>query len=692
MFAVIAGDGMPIPVEVKGHIWSPETFAAVADRLLQPQPAGVGSSPVDVAARSRLADLTVATLLVESERISALLEQDMRSAAAHEAAALLLGAFALREASGTLYDVRPALARITAHLAVARVLRPGVNGMDGMLAQVILTALAGLQRDAMTMIEAFENQAATNTDRQWVRALKLRITGDWRGPLPTSSASRLERLEHARAVRERIGVDVFMDYVDTMATDMSTDWQRIVFRDSSLSVEAGNVFTPGNVDRELEESTVIWSRFHNVEPTPEAVIEDLNEPPNGAIRQDGAAQVLDWGTWAAHQQRHLVHALMAVAEHTGNLGDNREDLISAYEDRFAGLALYPIALRSFGRTGPDHNRALAAARVLVEQSPGLLTQATWTLFLQQLDSAERSAPFPLETRWFTPAVPIGTAFELAERSLRPGNPRPPTRAQVAQWAIDRPYDHWTIWAREWLSVDGRPELEAVGTALNPLFGYDVGALFKMIEFMNMPDSTRVDITSALCDMSATYCDRLGELQLLLGNEEAAATAYERWALKCRDRVAVASGVTWLVHYQERVGNTARAEALAREAGDTGSYRGLQELAEWLDRAGLYQEAEAVYRRIAARYNDATVPLGTFLMRQAQRTDNTDFETEASELLRPLFPAGLEPLAMQNLPPRATEGVIFATFGPRPRALGMQSTDVIMAVNGWRVRSADQTSP
>ena len=158
MFAVIAGDGMPIPVEVKGHIWSPETFAAVADRLLQPQPAGVGSSPVDVAARSRLADLTVATLLVESERISALLEQDMRSAAAHEAAALLLGAFALREASGTLYDVRPALARITAHLAVARVLRPGVNGMDGMLAQVILTALAGLQRDAMTMIEAFENR------------------------------------------------------------------------------------------------------------------------------------------------------------------------------------------------------------------------------------------------------------------------------------------------------------------------------------------------------------------------------------------------------------------------------------------------------------------------------------------------------------------------------------------------------
>ena len=689
LFAVVVGNGMPIQVEVKGHLWSPETFGSVAGQLLQRQLPGSPTAPVDLAARSRLTDLTVATLLAENERISMLLEQDMRSAGAHEAAALLLGAFALRESSGSFYDVRSTLSRMTAHLAVARALGPDVDGMDGILARTILTALAGLQREAMTTVEAFERQATINADRQWLRALKLRISGDWRGPAPTVSNSLLERVEHARAVRERIGIDAFMDYVDTMPTDMSTDWQRIVFRDSSLTVEAGNVFTPENVDRELEESTFIWTRFHGVEPTAQAVIEDLNEPPNSAIRQDGTVRVLDWGTWAAHQQRHLLHALMAVAEHSGNRGDHRRDLISGHEDTFASLMLYPIALRSFARSGPDYQRALAAARPLVEQSPELVTQAAWTLFLQPLDSAGRPEPFPLETRWFTPAVPTGTAFELAERSLRPGNPRPPTRAQIAQWAIDRPYDHWTLWAKEWLSVDGRPELVAVGTALNPLFGYDVGALFKMIEYMNMPDSTRVDITSALCDMTATYCDRLGELQLLLGNEEAAATAYERWALKSRDRVGVASGVTWLVRYQERVGNTARAEALAREAGDTGSYRGMQELAEWLDRAGLYQEAEAVYRRLAARYDDATVPLGTFLMRQALRTDNTDLETEANEMLRPLFPAGLEPLARQNLPARATEGVGFATFGPRPRALGMQTTDIIVAVNGWRVRSADQ---
>ena len=77
------------------------------------------------------------------------------------------------------------------------------------------------------------------------------------------------------------------------------------------------------------------------------------------------------------------------------------------------------------------------------------------------------------------------------------------------------------------------------------------------------------------------------------------------------------------------------------------------------------------------------------MRQAQRLSTPDLQVEAADMLRSLFPEGLEPLAMQNLPARGTEGVRFATFGPRAKALGMQFTDIIVAVNGWRVRTANQ---
>jgi hypothetical protein len=210
----------------------------------------------------------------------------------------------------------------------------------------------------------------------------------------------------------------------------------------------------------------------------------------------------------------------------------------------------------------------------------------------------------------------------------------------------------------------------------------------MIDYMAMTDTLRNQMARDLCDLVATRCDRLGELLLMQNDEKAAATAYERWATKSRDRVSVANGITWLVRYQQRIGNSARAEALAREAGEAGSYRGLQELGEWLDRAGQYAEAERVYRQIAERYDDSTA-LGTFVMRQALRRSNPDLQTEANDLLRPLFPGGLEPLAKHNLPVWPNEGVGFATFGARALALGMQRTDIIVAVNGWRVRAANQ---
>ncbi len=688
-FTVSIAGGAPIQVVVAGHLWSPDTFGAVAQQLMRPASTG-GAAPAspDAAARARLTDLTVATLLDENDRISALLEKDMRSPGAHEAAALLIGAFALRESAGWFHDVRPSLSRMTAHLAVARALRPaGEAGKDGTLARAILTALVGRQREALTMVEAFQRQATTDAERRWVRALTLRITGDWRGKAPMASDSLLERLEHARAVRERLGIHAFLDYRDTLPKDTLTDWQRIAFFDA-ISVEAGNVFTPDNIDHELAESARIWARFHKGQPSEDVVVNALNERPNSAIREDGTAQVLDWGTWAAHQQRHLAHALIAFGYHSRNRLDNNAGLISSYDKLFGRLTLYPIVLRWIARQPADYQRALAMARALVDTSPALVTQQAWTLLLQKPDF-DRPAPLSLDVPWFTPAVPAGTAFELPVRSLRPGNPRPPARAQSAQWALDMPYDHWTLWSKAWLAADGKPTVATVRTALTPLFGYDANALLKMIDDMAMPNSERLDTMHALCALVATHCDRLGELLLVQNDERGAATAYERWAAKSRDRVGVSNGVSWLVRYQRRIGNAARAEALAREAGKVGSYRGLQELAEWLDRAGRYAEAERVYRQIVEQHPDGSVSLGTFLMRQALRTSNAGLQAKASEMLRPLFPGGLEPLAGHSLPVTPGDGVAFATFGPRPTALGMQITDIIVGVNGWRVRSANQ---
>jgi hypothetical protein len=687
-FLVTASTGAPIQVTAVDHLWSPETFRPVAERFAQGQVLTLTpvSSSLDSDARNVLTDLTVETLLDENDRLSELLEKDMRSPAAHEAAALLIGAFALRESAGWFHDVRPSLSRLTAHLSTARAHR-GVSeeGKDGMLARAILTALVGRQRDALGLVEKFRLNASTDADRRWIRALRLRITGDWRGMAPTASDSVLERLEHARALRTRLSINEFLDYRQALPEDDSTDWQRIAFFDG-LTVEAGNIFTPGNISRELDESALIWSRFHEGEATQNAVLEDLNERPVNAIRQPGGVSVLDWGTWAAHQQRHLAHALMsAVYRFPGK----RADVIRTYDDTFGKLMLYPVVLRWVAVEPADYRRALALARPLVEGTPEVMPQGAWTLLLDKPPYVGSPAPFPLDVSWFTPAVPVGTAFDLGLRSLRPGNPRPPTRAQSAEWARAMPYEVWAVWSNEWLAVDGKPSLASVRAALAPLFAYDATALLKVIDYMTMPDAERLEMTKAICDLAAGHCQRLGELLLIQNREALAAAAYDRWESKSRDRVDVASGVTWLVRYHQRMGNVTRAEAVVRKAGEVESVRGLQELAEWHDRAGRYTEAERTYRHIIEQYEDVTVPLGTFLVRQSLRTSNPNLQTEASELLRPLFPGGLEPMAKHNLPAVPSDGVAFTTFGPRPHALGMRFTDIIVGIDGWRVRTAAQ---
>ena len=677
-------------VVVVDHIWSPETFRRVAELLMQGTASPVAAS-TDHNARGALVHLTIETLLDENDRISAILEKDMRSPDAHEAAALLIGAFALREASGWFNDVRLSLSRMTAHLAVARALRPAAapDGKDGILARAILTVLVGLQRNAMTMVQRFEQQASSDADRRWVRALKLRITGDWRGAAPTMSDSLLERLEHARAVRSRLSIDEFLDYLDTMPDERLTDWSRLAYL-HWVSVEAGNIFTPDNVVRELTDSANVWLRYHPGEPTEDTLLEDLNELPVNAIRQDGGVRVLDWGTWAAHQQRHLAAALIAVTDHEENVGRDDPDFVRRYEDAFGRLRLYPIVLRWMAREPSDYQRAVALARPLAERSPELLTQEVWTLLLDQPSYVNSPAPFPLDVSWFNPAVPVGTAFELSARALRSGpvNSRVPTQEQLVRWATDMPYDHWTQWGKEFLSVEGKPPIAVVRSALAPLFGYDRDAIIKMLDYMTPPDVERLTMTKALCDLVAGECVRLGELLLLFNREPEAAAAYRRWEKEARDRVAVAAGVTWLVRYEERMGHASYAEEVARRAGEAYSYRGLRELAEWFDRAGRHAEAESTYRRIVERYND-TEALGTFLMRQAKSTSNPELQAEANDLLRSVFPNGLEPLVARNLAPVPSDGAAFATFGPRPLALGMEFSDIIVSVNGWRVRSATQ---
>ena len=199
-----------IPVD----IFDPSTYAPLADEVLQSSPTppqtGPSSAPEDLLILSALLDLRAEVLVRESAKLSRRLEAEPRDANAHERAALLLGAFAMRDLAGFYTDTRPALCRLSAHLSLAHALRGGASpGLAGRFSGVLLESLVGRQRDALAGLDALEGSSG---------AAQLQQRVGQRQTLDTQAAARVgdesisygefqreyQRLE-ARSVLRQIG-------------------------------------------------------------------------------------------------------------------------------------------------------------------------------------------------------------------------------------------------------------------------------------------------------------------------------------------------------------------------------------------------------------------------------------------------------------------------------------------------------
>jgi hypothetical protein len=612
-----------------------------------------------------------------------------------------VGAFALREASNFFGDVRPALSRMAAHMAIARALRHGEPmSRDGELAMVVLTDLSGLQRDALDMLDTYHGVPAPGSpDRAWIRALHLRITGDWRQHHAGEDETLLERFEYARAIRERLGIDAFLDYVDTIPRrdEALADWHRLALRDSEVSVESGGRFAATSVDSELREAERVWSVLHGSTIDPETLVPALNDRPSQSpvvtIGSQQRVDVLDWGTWAAFEQRTLIESLALNLSHVRMLGIEGSigETLERMDASFGRLTLYPVVERWIAEDREQYEDALARARPIADAHPELLTAAEWNYLLQRPGFVQRAVPFPVNVGWFDPAEPEGTAFDLPNRSLQPGCPRPPTLEQAAWLAHEQPYDEWTVWANAWYQYPGKgrkPSADAIRKAFGALVEYDDIALRNFVGYIDLSEAERFELMQHRCDLDAGNCVAVAKWLLLDNRERDAASMYERFIAQSRDEVAISQNINWLVRYYRAHGKLTEAGSLASRGAQTQSRAGLEALADLLAAEGQYGDAEKVYRNIAEHYN-ITAPLGTFLLRRALEANDKALQIKAFELLRRDFPNGVERVQPYALPATPSDGAQFETFGRRVAGFGFQPDDVIISIDGWRVHNAAQ---
>ncbi len=682
VFRVVVGDGAPLTLKVVGHIWDPRTYAPVAAALgVRPGDGSVPAATVttaDLAFVQGLTDTSLARLLEHDARISTALRAQPRAAGLHEQAALLLGALALREGAGLYTDGRPAWSRLTAHLAMARAVAPSrAPALAGQLAEALMLVEAGREVDALAALKPFEDAQQPGAVRAWAAALRVRASGDWRLIAKPAASTALVRTAYARAYAWRVGLTPLLAWLDDSQVQADLPLTRVMLS-QSFPVAVANQYASTALIAELAEAEQAAQAYGVAVDAQAATLLNAVGRPGGT----GPFRVLDWPLVAATAERHIVARMKSVFEAEQMLGrrERIRQLPSELEKMFATLPMAATALALMG--GEAAPRHLAAAAAVVRARKDAIPPALWTALVQEGQRSARAVSWPTSDVWFNPWEPDGTALKPDERLARPGAPRPPLPMAEALHRL-APSESWLSWRLAWWRVEGStPTIAAVRAEVGPAMAYDNGAVTRIFRNVKGSHEDYVKLAGEMCALNVERCEDLGLEFLKEGRDVEAATELRRWFGRARDRVAASNGVLWLTRYLFDTGQVADARAIAVAADDVGSGAGMVTLGELLERQGDDAGAEARYKRVQDRYG-TTWHLGAHYLRRWKATGDPAIRDRGLALVAETFPAGFEVPPASGVPP--ADGVAFTNFGARAAKAGLRQTDVIVGIDGVRVR-------
>jgi len=632
-----------------------------------------------------LVQASPAQLFAANGEVSQALKQNLRNPRAHEAAAVILAAFGLQEAAGSLSDHRWVMNRMTAHLAVAAALgRGSPMSVDGQLASATLDALVGRQTKALETVARLGDPQGDSPRAAWQRALLMRITQDWRVLNKPATATRLEKLEYLRARRTMITDRRAALELEQLNEPDAADFARIV-QSFAYDVQDGNQFVAEGVVRELAALAQLYQREFD-RPMPEPLPDAANHRA-GRLMESGSPIVLPWGAWAEFSQRHLAMAIADTDQHyrrTLDLPDEADELNRAIDGVLRRLRMFSIATINRGvadKEGQRDRTYLHDAFGLLSTAPELIPVSYWKYLETAAAQTLMPSRVPNRKSWFidpSADVPYDVGRRLADAVI----PFSALRALIDA----SPYNAWLLWR----AVDARTppaDLRARGDALiQERAAYDLWALDRLVA----ASSARLDWEKHLrrgCELSPTRCITLAT-RLAPIDEHAAALEYQRaFDDPALDRVTAANSSEWLVFYYERNNEPHRARALAESAAKAGSQRGIRTLARLLERRGAVEPAAKLFEAIVERYPGRTDTLAGFLYRRAVVHSDGRFQKRWEEVRQRVFPNGLSP--QTTVADRPAAGVYVHQDRPSSERLRLQIGDIIVGVDGWRVDNIEQ---
>ena len=666
--------------------WHPELLTAYAAAQLGPGAKVNDTDPPDQ--HDKLLDLSPDAILRANTIVSAALKREMRNPRAHEAAALVLAAFALRESAGGLSDTRWALNRMTAHFAVAQALRNGQSAasIDGQFAYAAFLALTNRQRTAVAALDAIT--WSTVPAQAWRRALRMRLTEDWRTlPMPSAS-TRLEKLEYFRARRLTVRAIRGGQELTDMREPWAVDFARLL-QSRPFGVEDGQAAVIDGLGAEIGELALVYKQMHQRElpPTLPAAIVNARA---GRLLAAGDPQVLPWGAWAEFAQRHIGQSIDKIDHlnrHMLGTPDRADDLKAKLDATLEHLTLYPIAsvARTKGKKGTEADlRYIARAIDVAVRAPELVTFDYWLFIENGANYEPVKRGMPTKKTWFAP-LSADVPYDAAHRAdvLIGGLKTPGIEALMAE----APYDIGLLSRIVQRYNRLRPLMDKVRVLVEPRIDFDMWAIDWAINIARDFDD-RLALRRKACQLAIGQCLKLAD-DLVDVDEQAAVAQYEKvFRDPALDQISMSNASGWLVEYYERSGQLVKAMDLAQRSAAVYSSRGLATLAYLLERRARFTEADEVFTAMAARYPDDKAELAGFLYRQAVIAKKPAYLSRWSAIEKQIFPNGLQPIAVE-MPKQPEKGVFVEEDSYWSRRVRLQAGDIIVGVDGWKVESKEQ---
>lgn len=679
-----------VPPPPGAAAWNPDTFRMFVSEQFPP-PATAGSGKPSLNVYASLAQLTAVSVVQAGDSASAALQRDMSDARAHESAALVLAAFGLREAANDLSDTRWVLNRLTAHLAVADALRTrdATVSIDGQLARAAFYALADRTATALQLLATIEDHPADQPLMSWKRALRLRLTDDWRTVTPASLGYRLEKLEYFRARRKTLTAIRAGEELTTIKEPAAVDFARIV-QSHAFGVEDGTEIVEPAIGAELLELTEVYRLVEHRELSASLPIEIINARA-GRLMSADRVRVIPWGAWAEFFQRHIGMYIGGIDRFYRDLygSPDRADAIKQKLDAlFADWTLFPIASarRTKGRGSEADLRYINRAIDLAYRAPELVNYDYWGFLSTGARYEMVSRAMPLQRSWFAapPSAAVPYDSGVRARTMLGLIQQPALEALVDEVSSDV-----RVHAR---ALAPRPNNQALAARIRTWFKaraeFDLYAIDAVVYWSRTLEE-EIAWRQQGCALSVTQCVSLASLYVHAGDEAKAVAEYEKaFRNPAYDRVRMSNASGWLVSYYERTNQLPKAYDLAQQAADIGSARGLTTLAQLYERRGRLGEAELLYEQINKRYQRSTENLAGFLYRQAIVANRAAYVDRWRAVERQLFPGGLRKVP-EAMPEQPAKGVFVYGDSATSRYVRLQAGDIIVGVDGWLVESKDQ---